>query len=512
MDTVIDFSASVPSAASLQAAGHAGAVMYISPPRESWMGAKPALRPTIDDFDAHGLQAAFVWQYGKEKNPDVMRGWDGGVADAKAAQAHLDSIQCSGHPVFFAVDFNIGGDPDQPGGVDMKPWNNVAVKYFQGAASVLGKQRVGIYGHSRVVHWAMEDDAVATVAPGRVLGWVTRSWSKGKTGADYAVLYQREHNIPGPDGVQIDVNDVLHPEWGWRALDSYQQPPRETVIPENITMRPNPEHRGDPLFLPDLLKLWGVEVEEFDGWRNRGHGDFGEIWGVVAHHTAGANTPPSLIAYGHAALRGLLSQIHLARNGTATLVGAGLAWHAGAGSWPGIAKDAANWVTIGVEAVNAGDGSQPWTAEQMDAYRRICAAIGWYLGKTAAQILGHKEWSSGGKIDPNFDMNVFRADVQDLIDNPPFLKEMDTMALDLTKRYGFRTPEGYYEGADPGSGTLLDIWLNTDTHSWVSRVNTEALLNKVDRLEQKLDQQRQDNQALVTALSELTVVLAKGLN
>lgn len=216
MSTVIDFSASIPSAAKIKSAGHVGAVMYISPARDEWMGAKPVYRSTIDDFDAHGLQAAFVWQFGAGTAlaSDVMRGWDGGVADAKAAQEHLTSIRCAGHPVFFAVDFDIS----------LIQWNNIAAQYFKGAASVLGKQRVGIYGHSRVIHWAMEDDVVATVEPGRVLGWQTRSWSSGVIARDYAVLYQRIHNAPGPDGVQIDVNDVLYPEWGWRALDSYQRP------------------------------------------------------------------------------------------------------------------------------------------------------------------------------------------------------------------------------------------------------------------------------------------------
>lgn len=217
MATVLDFSAAIPSASAIKSAGHDGAVMYISPAREAWMGAKPVHRPTIDDFDTHGLQAALVWQYGKEKQPDVMRGWDGGVADAKAAQEHLESIQCAGHPVYFAVDFDITLDQ----------WNNTAVEYFKGAASILGKQRVGIYGHSRVLAWAKEDDVVATVEPGRILGWQTKSWSNGVKADSYAVLYQGTHNVPGPDGVQVDVNEVLHPEWGWRALDSYQQPQKE---------------------------------------------------------------------------------------------------------------------------------------------------------------------------------------------------------------------------------------------------------------------------------------------
>lgn len=194
------------------------------------------------------------------------------------------------------------------------------------------------------------------------------------------------------------------------------------------TMRPNPGHRGDPLFLPDVLKAFGVRVIEFDAWRQRGHGDFNVIWGTMVHHTAGSSTPPSLIAYGHSALRGLLSQIHLAKDGTATLVGAGVAWHAGVGSWAGLPTNNANWHTIGIEAVNAGNGSDPWPAAQLDAYYRTCAAIAWYLGHSSLRTIGHKEWGRvQGKIDPHpIDMPAFRARVQHYIDNPPFMpKEAD---------------------------------------------------------------------------------------
>lgn len=185
--------------------------------------------------------------------------------------------------------------------------------------------------------------------------------------------------------------------------------------------RPNPGHRGDPLFLVDLLRAFGVEVKEFTGWRTRGHGDFGQIWGVVAHHTAGNNTPASLIAYGHSALWGLLSQIHLDRNGVATITGAGHAYHAGMGSWPGIATNNANAVTIGIEANS--DGVTPWPPHMLDVYYRICAAICWYLGHSSLRTIGHKEWAGEhGKWDPGgIDMKQFRANVQRYIDRPPFM-------------------------------------------------------------------------------------------
>lgn len=192
------------------------------------------------------------------------------------------------------------------------------------------------------------------------------------------------------------------------------------------TLKPQPGWRGDPTFLPELLKAWGLEVGEIDGWLDRGHGDFGAIWGVVAHHTGSNNATAESIAF-HPTL-GLASQIHLARSGKVTLCGVGVAWHAGAGAWPGIAEDDANQVTIGIEAANDGGGSpgkphrSSWPDAQYEAYTTLVAAILWFLGLRAERVIGHKEWAGAkqGKWDPGaIDMNVFRADVQRKIDAGP---------------------------------------------------------------------------------------------
>ena len=215
LSTVIDFAAGVPSASAVKRAGHIGAVRYLSPARESWMKGKPAHKKDVDSYRKAGLKVAYVWQYGKEKNADVKRGRAGGVADAKAAQKQLEALGDPKAPVFFAVDYDI----------TVPEWNSFGVEYFRGVNSVLGVQRTGIYGHSRVCHWAgPEDGVVAKVATGRYLAWVTRSWSHGHTGEGYAVLYQRvvdTASTPGPKvgGVTVDVNDVLYEgNWGHKSL------------------------------------------------------------------------------------------------------------------------------------------------------------------------------------------------------------------------------------------------------------------------------------------------------
>ncbi|MGR6521833.1 N-acetylmuramoyl-L-alanine amidase [Rhodococcus erythropolis] len=175
---------------------------------------------------------------------------------------------------------------------------------------------------------------------------------------------------------------------------------------------------GDPVWLADVLRAEGIKVVEYPGWKDRGHGDMGTIWGVVAHHT-GNNPPgnnPGYIA-NHPSL-GLCSQIHLSRDGVATVVGVGVAWHAGSGSYPGLPTNGANERTIGIEAEN--NGTEGWSPAQYEAYVRCCAAILRKVGQPASHAIGHKEWAGAaqGKWDPGgMDMNKFRADIQARINN-----------------------------------------------------------------------------------------------
>lgn len=182
-------------------------------------------------------------------------------------------------------------------------------------------------------------------------------------------------------------------------------------------------HRGDPLYLADVLRAEGVKVVEWrEGnydWRQIGHGDFGDNWGVLWHHMGVNDQGAHIIRNGVPGLKGPIANIHLARNGTATIVAAGVAWHAGAGSYPGLPTNNANDRLIGVEM--AGNGTDPWPPECYDAAVRIGAAIVRHLGYGADRNIAHKEWAgkSQGKWDPgNWDMDRFRADIQRRL-NPP---------------------------------------------------------------------------------------------
>lgn len=122
------------------------------------------------------------------------------------------------------------------------------------------------------------------------------------------------------------------------------------------------------------LKAEGATVAEHAGWRthNRaGHGDWGPVHGVVIHHTAGTDSL-SYVYNGSARLPGPLCHVHIAKNGTLTMVANGRANHAGtfaanavaamkkgSSDHPRPAVDEpvdANAITYGVEVENRGKG------------------------------------------------------------------------------------------------------------------------------------------------------------
>src|ERR1035437_3487314 len=179
------------------------------------------------------------------------------------------------------------------------------------------------------------------------------------------------------------------------------------------------------LWLPDILKAAGLNVQAVDGWQTRGHGDFGSPQGILCHHTCGPRDGDirdlHVLVDGRSDLAGPLCNLGLARSGVFWIVAAGKAWHAGRGLWQGVSDG--NSHLIGIEAENIGTSDahgnplEPWATAQLDAYRRGCAAILKHIGKPAIMCAGHKEFAlpKGRKDDPNFDMVKFRADVAALM-------------------------------------------------------------------------------------------------
>lgn len=187
----------------------------------------------------------------------------------------------------------------------------------------------------------------------------------------------------------------------------------------------------DAVWLKEALEEFGVKTKETDGWKTRSQGRFNGLKGIVAHHTGSSSSDPdkeaNFVKFNPRIAGTLSAQIYLAKDGTAYLLGSGVANHAGLGSFKNWNTNNANVQSIGIEA--AGDGKEKWPAEQLDAYYRLSAAILTYIGNDATPdtLIGHWEYSqkAQGKWDPGkgvpgkeetMDMDRFRDNVQKYID------------------------------------------------------------------------------------------------
>lgn len=168
----------------------------------------------------------------------------------------------------------------------------------------------------------------------------------------------------------------------------------------------------DKTNLPNLLRKAGVTVYECDGWSFRGSSTFSPR-GVLAHHT-GPGSVDGLVKVcinGRTGLPGPLAHVVLAPDGSAYIVAAGKANHAGVGTWRGLSGNTVLW---GIEAVHPGNLTTPWPEVQLQAYYKICAVMLKMVGAGAEMVAGHKEYATplGRKIDPSqLDMNRFRTEV-----------------------------------------------------------------------------------------------------
>jgi hypothetical protein len=181
------------------------------------------------------------------------------------------------------------------------------------------------------------------------------------------------------------------------------------------------------LWLPEVLREWGLTVELIPGWASRGQEFPRGPRVVVGHHTAtnaraqGDLPTRSLLVQGRSPgnpaapdhLPGPLCQVGLGRSGRAYVIASGKANHAGKGAWQGFTVSS---TTVGVEVEHPGSG--PWPAVQLDAFDRVVAALLYGLGAPAEHYCGHREWALpvGRKPDPaGVNLNAQRARVAGLL-------------------------------------------------------------------------------------------------
>lgn len=249
------------------------------------------------------------------------------------------------------------------------------------------------------------------------------------------------------------------------------------------------------MWMVDALRSAGLRVVEEPGWRQRGHGDFLDLRGVLCHHTAGGGPNDYIVVRdGRQGLPGPLAQLVLERDGTYRAIAVGVCWHAGRGSWPGWPTDNANFHVIGIEAVNTGTGSQPWPTVQLDAYKRGAAALLEGMRRGSGDCVAHREYSSEGKIDPwGIDMNAFRRDVQKIIDGasqeaadmtPEQAKQLAAVHKELTQKYPSRSK---YRKDDKPVDTLAGLVINADARVHEASIDVPKKMAEMDAKVAEMD-------------------------
>ena len=192
----LDYSAGRPRASQVAQAGYRFVARYLS-----YVGNPKDLTATeAADMQAYGIAIVLVFETTAGR---AGGGFAAGVADARAAQVEANALGLGSLPIYLAVDFDI---PDYaPNTTDPHSKLGPVAGYLQGAVSVLGLHRTGVYGGYYTVSRALSA-GLATYA------WQSAAWSGGQTAAGIH-LYQRIGTVV-VDGIQCDVNEARAVDFG----------------------------------------------------------------------------------------------------------------------------------------------------------------------------------------------------------------------------------------------------------------------------------------------------------
>jgi hypothetical protein len=187
----VDYSFARPSPASLRAAGFSFAVRYLSDYAQ-----KNITRAEADALMAAGIDVVANWE--GDGHNEILDGWAGGVhaASVGAAEAAAAGMP-SGRPIYFSIDF------------DAQPSQQAAVNAFMdGAASVIGRGRVGAYGSYGVITRLFDAGKITW-------GWQTYAWSYGQWNGR-AQLRQVDNSAACGGG--CDIDQAIASDFGqWRG-------------------------------------------------------------------------------------------------------------------------------------------------------------------------------------------------------------------------------------------------------------------------------------------------------
>jgi hypothetical protein len=234
----IDYAWGRPAPGVMRANGYTFAARYLS---------YDTTGKSLTAGEAHALRSAgvdvvVVWE---QTAGAALSGYGQGVSDARAAEAQARAAGMpDGRPIYFAVDFDASAG--QQGAIN---------SYLDGVASVIGRNRTGIYGGYYPVKRAFDAGKVRW-------GWQTYAWSGGQWDAR-AQLRQTLNGIY-VDGVDCDRDEANAADFGqWGA--SADHPPVEDPGPR-IAVAPNEDGRLEVVYASADSNDIGHVYETQHGW------------------------------------------------------------------------------------------------------------------------------------------------------------------------------------------------------------------------------------------------------
>ena len=186
----IDHAWGRPGVAALRSAGVKFVARYLSydPPKNLSHGEAASL-------SAADISIVVVWETTANR---ALSGRAGGQADAREAERQARACGMpAGRPIYFAVDW------------DASPGQQATINaYLDGAASVIGRERVGMYAGYGPISRAFSAGKIS-------YGWQTYAWSGGRWDKRaHLQQYSNDHRI---NGVGCDYNRALVEDFGqWR--------------------------------------------------------------------------------------------------------------------------------------------------------------------------------------------------------------------------------------------------------------------------------------------------------
>lgn len=161
-----------------------------------------------DNLNALGIQVPYIYE---EEGKELLGGTQAGVRVAAAAETHRNRETLPKKPIYFNVDF----DPttDQFASI---------MAALDGIASVIGLDRVGLYGGYAIIKAAFDAGKIT-------FGMQTYGWSKGQW--DPRAQLRQWSN--GQWGAQVDFQYAMADEFGQTPMEDPippVEPPVDTII------------------------------------------------------------------------------------------------------------------------------------------------------------------------------------------------------------------------------------------------------------------------------------------